>query len=610
MDVFPIPTKVLARLHRSLPWLNLPLGLLLTFLQRTPAVRVLAGASDQVLASRAGELLRTALTLASLGATHSLAGATAFIQSPGNPVSGTVGTRVDVAFTYSGTPSPPATFRVTGSLPPGLVFIPAPTNGTIRSGTPIITGIPTQAGSFSVSVQGFNLEGLTNNVQERISFVITGGAANVAPTFSVQPRSQSVTAGASVTFSVQAAGTPAPTFQWARNGTSIAGATAATLTLNNVQSANAGTYTVTATNAAGPVTSNPATLTVASVPGGTAPTLVSHPIPVTVATGGTAALTVVATGTPVPGYQWRKDGTAISGATDATLKLSAVTAAAAGVYSAQISSSAGSVTSNAATLAVSAGEGRLANLSVRTSLSAGATLIVGFATNGSKSVLVRGIGPTLGAFGVPDSYDDPRLELYNSTPTLVGQNDNWSVALAPVFASVGAFALTNGSRDAAIQATVSGTHSTHAKGNSSGVVLVELYDSGTGTAVRLVNVSARNLVGTGDNILITGFVVDGSVAKTLLIRAVGPTLAGFGVPGTLVDPKLEIYNASGTKIVENDNWSATLATTAASVGAFALEAGSRDAALLVTLPPGAYSAQVSGIANGTGEALVEVYEVP
>ena len=144
---------------------------------------------------------------------------------------------------------------------------------------------------------------------------------------------------------------------------------------------------------------------------------------------------------------------------------------------------------------------------------------------------------------------------------------------------------------------------------SGGVVLVEVYDAVASTQPRLVNVSARSQVGTGDNILIAGFVVDGSVAKTLLIRAVGPTLAGFGVGGALTDPKLEIFQGQ-TKKVENDNWSTVAEATAAAVGAFALGAGSRDAALLVTLPPGQYSAQVSGVAGGTGEALVEVYEVP
>lgn len=603
--------KLPASFYRLLPWVHLPIALLIALLQRTPALRAIAGASDTVLTSRAGELLRAVFTIAGLGALHSRAGATTFVQSPGNPITGAVGTRIEAGFTYNGTPSSPARFAVSGTLPPGLSFVPAPQGGIIRSGTPAIVGTPTQAGTYSVFVQGFNAEGLTNSVQQEIRFVITGGVTTTAPTISAQPQSQTVTAGSSVTLSVQATGSPAPTYQWTRNGADVAGATSASFTLNNIAVANAGTYAVVVTNSAGTITSAGAVLTVNPPSAGTtAPVIVSHPLGVTAATGTTAALTVVATGAPEPTYQWRKDGTVVAGATDATLRLAAVTAAQGGTYTVVVTNAGGTLTSNAATLAVAAGEGRLANLSVRTNLGADATLIVGFATNGSKNVLIRGIGPTLGAFGVPGTYADPRLELYNSASVKISENDDWNASLTAAFSAVGAFPLTLASKDAALQSALSGAHTTHLKGPSSGVVLVELYDSGTGTAQRLINVSARNLVGTGDDIMIAGFVVDGTVGKTLLIRAVGPTLASFGVGGTLADPKLEIYNSSTVKIVENDNWSPTLAATASAVGAFPLLAGSRDAALLVTLPPGAYSAQIAGVANATGEALVEVYEVP
>ena len=120
----------------------------------------------------------------------------------------------------------------------------------------------------------------------------------------------------------------------------------------------------------------------------------------------------------------------------------------------------------------------------------------------------------------------------------------------------------------------------------------------------------RNRTGTGNDILIAGFTVEGSGQKNLLFRAVGPALAGFGVPGPLADPKLEIYTSSGTRIAENDTWSANLADTFGTVGAFALTPGSRDAALTIMLPAGGYTVQVSGADGGTGEALVEVYELP
>ncbi|MEO6244880.1 MAG: DUF1800 family protein [Opitutaceae bacterium] len=129
------------------------------------------------------------------------------------------------------------------------------------------------------------------------------------------------------------------------------------------------------------------------------------------------------------------------------------------------------------------------------------------------------------------------------------------------------------------------------------------------------NLSTRAQVGTGGDIIITGFNVGAGTNKTVLIRATGPALTGFGVTGTLTDPKLELYSGQ-TKIAENDNWgtpvgSATPITTATfdSVGAFRLTAGSKDSALLATLAPGAYTAQVSGVGGGTGVALIEVYEV-
>jgi hypothetical protein len=141
-------------------------------------------------------------------------------------------------------------------------------------------------------------------------------------------------------------------------------------------------------------------------------------------------------------------------------------------------------------------------------------------------------------------------------------------------------------------------------------VLVEGYDVGTGDAQRFTSLAARNRVGTGANILIAGFSLAGEGMRNLLIRAVGPTLGAFGVPSVLTDPKLEIYQSSGGKIGENDNWSSMLATAFSSVGAFPLTQGSKDAAITISLPAGGYTVQVSGVDGGVGEALVEIYELP
>jgi sugar lactone lactonase YvrE len=138
-------------------------------------------------------------------------------------------------------------------------------------------------------------------------------------------------------------------------------------------------------------------------------------------------------------------------------------------------------------------------------------------------------------------------------------------------------------------------------------------NSGSSTA-RLVNISTRAQVGTGGNILIPGFVISGSGVETLLIRADGPALAQFGLTGLLAQPTLSLLDASGKTVASNTGWATSpdpsqLASVAASVGAFALSAGSNDCALVANLPAGAYTVQVMGTNNTTGVALAEIYEV-
>jgi uncharacterized protein (DUF1800 family) len=266
---------------------------------------------------------------------------------------------------------------------------------------------------------------------------------------------------------------------------------------------------------------------------------------------------------------------------------------------------------------------RLSNVSVRTSAGGADLLITGFTIGPgpSKQVLVRAVGPTLGAFGVPGTLADPKLELFNASSVKIAENDNFNSADSPIFASVGAFPLAAGAKDAALVATLApGSYTAQVSGigGAAGVALVEVYEV-TGGATRLINLSTRAQVGTGGNILIPGITVaPGTGSRRLLLRAVGPTLGAFGVPGTIVDPKLELYSGAN-KIAENDNWgtpvgssaadAATLSAAFAANGAFALGAGSKDAALLINLAAGSYTLQVSGVGNTTGVALVEVYDL-
>ncbi len=168
-----------------------------------------------------------------------------------------------------------------------------------------------------------------------------------------------------------------------------------------------------------------------------------------------------------------------------------------------------------------------------------------------------------------------------------------------------------------VTAGMSGEEFRVAVTNSNGSITssaASLYVNTGTSGTRLINIATRAQVGTGGNILIPGFVIGGSGTETLMIRADGPSLTTFGVPGALAQPSLTVTNSSGTVVASNTGWGtnanpAQIASIAAQVGAFALASGSADCAVLVNLPAGAYTVQVSGVGGTTGVALAEVYEV-
>ncbi|MES2693597.1 MAG: SMP-30/gluconolactonase/LRE family protein [Verrucomicrobiota bacterium] len=274
---------------------------------------------------------------------------------------------------------------------------------------------------------------------------------------------------------------------------------------------------------------------------------------------------------------------------------------------------------------------RFVNLSSRLYTSDGdasQAFIAGFVVSGTtrKQMLVRAIGPGLAQFGVAGTLSNPRLRIYSGT-TIVAENENWTndVAMRTAQESVGAFALPAGSLDAGMLVVLEpGAYSLHVLANGGqGVALVEVYDAETSQPTKLVNLSTRGFVSTGDAVLVAGFVVQGTTPKRVLIRGIGPALAGFGVAGSLTDSTLKVYQGT-TLVAQNDDWGTPqavlgggapatgveIAAAAAATGAFALGGGSRDASVVVTLAPGAYSAVVAGANNSTGAGLVEVYEMP
>ena len=268
---------------------------------------------------------------------------------------------------------------------------------------------------------------------------------------------------------------------------------------------------------------------------------------------------------------------------------------------------------------------RLINISTRAQVGTGANILIpGFVIGGSgtETLLIRADGPALTQFGVPGALAQPSLALFDGTGIEVASNTGWSTSADPALvastaSSVGAFPLQSGSADCALIVSLpAGAYTVHVSGvgNSTGVALAEVYEvSSSGT--RLVNLSTRAQVGTGANIIISGFVVSGGGSESLLVRGDGPALAQFGVPGALAQPSLTVFDGTGTALASNTGWGTNsapsmVASAAASVGAFPLQSGSADSALIVNLSQGPYTMQISGKNGTTGVALAEVYEIP
>ena len=372
------------------------------------------------------------------------------------------------------------------------------------------------------------------------------------------------------------------------------------------------TFQATLTNfAASPVVTRSVEVARAGFSGTGAPTIALQPPTKRVVVGRELSLAVAAIGASPLSYQWRFNGVDIAGATGATLLVSAARPTDAGGYSVVVSNGLGAVTSGSAEIAVDPAAW-LSSVSLRTTLATAQTVTVGFVVNGgSKDLLVRAAGPALAAFGLSAFMADPRMELFREG-VKVADNNDWPAAFAPVFLGLGAFPFPAASRDAALLRPVRGLHTVEVTGTTGGTVLAEVYDAGSGSAARLIGLSARNQVGTGDDVLIAGFYLSGTGTRRVLIRGIGPALGlpPFNLPGVLANPRIEVRDGSG-RIAENDDWNPALAAVFSQVGAFPLTPGSRDAAVVVTLSAGiSYTVQVSGVDGGVGEGIVEIYEVP
>lgn len=510
----------------------------------------------------------------------------------------------------------------------GNILVADTMNHTIRRITPAgvvstVGGAAGQSGRVDATgrdarfnrPKGIALDRVGNlYVVDSSNSVIRKGTLVIPPRITTPPRSQTIGAGRTLTLSASVAGNPPPALQWHLNGDPLGGATKDTLMIENVQAVHAGDYTLRATNQFGSVTSAVARITVEAPPAFTF-TQVNQRL----LSGESITLQVAVSSPGASVLQWHRDGVVLPGATQNTFTIPAAQAGDAGVYTLSATNLAGTTTVTVAILTIDTS--RLVNLSIRASLGVGGTLIAGFVVAGDgKPLLARGIGPALGAFGIADALPDPRLS-FHAGGTQLASNDNWGDAanatlIGTLAAQVGAFPLTAGARDAALAPTVSGgNYSIVITGTpgTAGTVLAELYDANPVTAARLVNVSARARAGSDSASLIAGFVITGNSRRTVLVRAIGPSLAAFGVANALPDPRLDlIANGSAAPLLSNQGWggNAALAASFARIGAFPLAANSRDAAALAILEPGSYSARISSSSGATGEALIEIYELP
>ncbi len=257
----------------------------------------------------------------------------------------------------------------------------------------------------------------------------------------------------------------------------------------------------------------------------------------------------------------------------------------------------------------------LFDISTRANAATGERVLIGgFIIRGSapKTVVLRGIGPSLqvGGTPVPGRILDPTLELHNSSNALIASNNDWQTN-NPNAARIqqAQFAPPNPKESAILATLPPGNYTAVLRGvnNASGIALVEVYDLSTPPTSTLANVSSPGFVGAGNDILIGGIIVRGVASETVLFRAIGPELANFNIADPLANPVLDIRNANGVQVAFNDNWKTSQQPPIVATGL--APTNDNDAAILRTLPPGNYTALVTGLNGTTGIALVEAYEI-
>ena len=387
------------------------------------------------------------------------------------------------------------------------------------------------------------------------------------------------------------------------------------------------------------------------------PVIVTPP-PATVTVKNGALLQLAVTATDVLTYQWNKDGSPIPGATSATYTVTA-SPTTAGSYTVTVTNAQGSVTTTPTVVTVSIASSLLVDISARSNGGTGDNVAIGgFVLSQGGTVLLRAVGPTLTTDNLPagEVMADPTIELHDAIHgnVVIATNDNWvtqipatgaavtsqgtAAQITATAATVGAQALasTDSTSSVLLLTLQAGVYSfvTRGTNNTGGIVLTEVYavPDNTGKYPTLADISVRSNGGTGDNVSIGGFVISGIVPKTVLLRAVGPTLTTDGLPASevMTDPNIELHDAihGNAVIATNDNWTTQVLAAGLATGAITFQGAASDitaattrigaqkldpsdstsAALLITLNPGVYSFIVRGNNSGSGIVLTEVYD--
>lgn len=543
------------------------------------------------------------------------------------------------------------------------------------------------AGTYDVVISSGNLSVTSSGA------TLTVSTANAAPSITEQPENAEAQVGGTATLSVSATGTPAPAYQWRKDGTAISGDTAAKLVISNVQTTDAGSYDVVVSNSVGSVTSRLVRLDVATSE--QAPTIDSQPESLGVIVGQPAKFSVEAESDPAPTYQWTKGGNAIAGATSATFTIAAAQLSDAGTYSVVVSNASGTVTSRNATLSVYAndyagsyfgtigtngqfaltvdhdhtasflgtlGDGKTAIVksdikvddsgnfafeaatttvsasdastgglkpaTATTSLSVAGTIsssgqLTGTIT-GATTLTMSGTKAASGVTADSEGFYQTASSSSDDTVSMLVGGDGRALVLTQTPTGVSA---TTGTVDSSgkVTATLPNGDSVDADvAATSGSAKATLTDPSGSTSLsggntdllesqHLVGISARALCDTGSNNSVAGFIINGTVAQHVLIRAVGPGLSSQGITQPIPNPKLDLYEGQ-TLIASNTGWSTAsnaseIAAAAARIGDFELSTNSTDSAIFTTLQPGLYTANASPSDGKPGVVLVEVYNL-